>query len=97
ETPLVHLARVPKATAHLTLPDGRRHPVPATLVASGSRYAIRLQADPALLPARGEVRIDVSFDTFFLPRELELNDDTRQLVVHTPPAVRLSRRAVAGR
>lgn len=56
---------------------------------SASQYEAMIHLDVARMPADGEVKVKVSFDKFFVPKEIGLNADPRQLVVMTPKQVRL--------
>ena len=58
--------------------------VPASLEVAGGRYRLRFTLDPARVPAGEEVRVQVRFDTSFVPREIGLNADTRHLVAYPP-------------
>ena len=67
--------------------------LPAKLLAFPDRYVIEIDASD--LPPDGAemVRIDVAFDTFFVPKQLGINPDERELVVPAPSQVRLVRTA----
>jgi hypothetical protein len=52
-------------------------------------YQAVVSIDRNQLPDSGEVRIKLSFDKFFVPKKIGLNDDTRQLVIMSPTQVRL--------
>ncbi|HEY3341693.1 MAG TPA: hypothetical protein VGK81_06730, partial [Anaerolineae bacterium] len=56
-----------------------------------SQYKAVIHLGSIKIPAEGNVRVKVSFDKFFVPKEIGLNADTRHLVVMTPKQVLLLR------
>jgi hypothetical protein len=84
-----YLGGVPGVRAQLLLPDQAPRDIPASLVASGEDYRMTIDVSPEDLPAASPVQILVRFDRFFVPKEIGLNEDTRQLVIRTPSGVTL--------
>jgi hypothetical protein len=64
-------------------------PVPASLQRTDGGYEIRIDTSAVELPPFDPVRFQLTFDTFFLPKEIGINDDTRKLVVPAPTFVQL--------
>jgi hypothetical protein len=63
--------------------------VPARMEYRGNQYQLRVQVDPAALPADNRVSLRLSFDRWFVPRDIGVGTDTRELVVWKPQEVRL--------
>jgi hypothetical protein len=86
------LKRIPQVTARLVFP-GSTEPLPisASLAfPSANEYHMTLSLDPKGLPSNGPVQIQVGFDTYFVPKDLGINEDTRELVVPTPTTIRFA-------
>ena len=81
--------RVPVARAELVRTDGDFRTVPVKLVAAGPSYRMIVSLDAKELEREGPVQIRVLFDTYFVPRDLGINGDTRQLVIRMPRQVEL--------
>jgi hypothetical protein len=77
--------------AALRSPGRQPKPLAAAMTRSGSTYHITLTVPPEDLPAAGDVTVHLAFDAFFVPRDLGLSTDTRELVVRTPEQVALAR------
>lgn len=41
------------------------------------------------LPSSNQIRVHLSFDTFFVPKRLGINEDIRELVLPAPALVQL--------
>jgi hypothetical protein len=61
--------------------------VPATMDVTGDQYRLRFTLPVDQMPA-GAVEIFVKFDRYFVPRDLGINEDARQLVVRWPSEVK---------
>jgi hypothetical protein len=64
--------------------------VPATFDVTGDDYRLRFTL-PADQLATGPVEIQVKFDHYFVPRDIGMNQDIRQLVARAPSEVKASR------
>jgi hypothetical protein len=53
-------------------------------------YKAVISLDRNQLPGKGDVEIKLLFGTFFVPKEIGLNSDTRRLVIMTPKQVSLT-------
>lgn len=85
----------------VTLGGGRKFPAKVTFP-SDDRYVVEFEVPAdAPLPPKGEVTLSLKFDAHFVPRDLGINSDTRELVVFGPKQVELTARrpavAAAGR
>ena len=58
--------------------------LPVRLTASGRRYEIVIDGRTAPSPASNSVRIALTFDRHFVPRQLGISGDTRELVLMAP-------------
>jgi hypothetical protein len=86
-----HLRDMPGVRIRAQLPDGSEQDVAPDVQLSGRDYSIRCRLpDLGGFQKHDVIRLVVTFDRHFVPRELGINDDTRELVVGTPK-VRLSR------
>ncbi len=78
------MGRLPVVTAELHVPHERApRPVRATLVGDAGEYRLSLRA-PQNLPPGEMAIIRLSFDRFFVCKELSLGSDTRKLVMKAP-------------
>lgn len=84
------LPKQPSAQAILDTPDDARE-FPASFHKDGNRWELTVDLRGRPLPPSGEASVRVKFDTFFVPRDLGINNDTRQLVVEAPINVEFSR------
>jgi len=68
-----------------------QHPIeaPASITVSGGEYTLSIKLSPTEIPADTDVQVRVSFDRYFVPKELGLNSDTRRLVISVPDQIRL--------
>jgi hypothetical protein len=55
----------------------------------GREYVLGLRVDPRVVATLPEVRIHLTFDRYFVPAQIGLNEDVRQLVLPRPVDVRL--------
>jgi hypothetical protein len=90
QAPADRLPTVPGVRAVLQSPGEVPTPVLAALTFSGNAYRLTLTLDPRKLPADGPATVQLGFDGSFVPRDLGLNGDTRQLVVRAPSQVTLA-------
>ena len=82
------LSKVPKVS--VTIPTGKSFlQVPATLMRDGSSYTISLDTSSLELPPAEHIRFHISFDVFFVPKAIGVNEDTRELVVYAPSRVEM--------
>jgi hypothetical protein len=82
------LSKVPKVS--VTVPTGKGFlQVPATLMRDGSSYTISLDTSSLALPPAEHIRFHISFDVFFVPKAIGLNEDTRELVVYAPSRIEM--------
>ena len=70
--------------SQLLLPGQAPRNLDATITPPAENYTIELRLDPDLLPANGDVRIHITLDKSFVPKELGLSDDTRHLSIMKP-------------
>jgi hypothetical protein len=85
------LPKVPTASA--TIETGKAPlAVPASLRRTDAGYEIRIDTPTTELPSSDLVCFHVTFDTFFIPKKLGINDDTSELVFQAPTVIRLLRR-----
>lgn len=84
------LPRLPAVAATVDSAGGQQS-IPATLRSLTDRYVIEIDASG--LPTDGPelVRIDLAFDAFFVPKQLGINLDERELVMMAPAQVRVMR------
>jgi hypothetical protein len=82
-----------QVSAKLLEPGGEGCSLAADFSASGQNYSIQITL-PAELPDLDKeemLRIKVSFSNYFIPSELGINEDTRQLVIQAPTETRILR------
>jgi hypothetical protein len=82
------LKRVPGVTV-VVKAAGKEQTIPAQLDVTDFHYDLAFQVPTERLPKDGQVTVDIKFDTWFVPRDLGINDDTRELVVFSPDTVSL--------
>jgi hypothetical protein len=85
------LAKVPTASARIAT-VGDSIAVPTSFQRTGSGYQLLIDTSSIQLPSADTVRLSVTFDTFFVLKNLGINEDTRELVIRTPSHVDLLRR-----
>jgi hypothetical protein len=85
------LSKVPEASVTVQTGKGPLQ-VPATLKRDGSNYSISFDTSSLELPQAEHVRFHISFDVFFVPKAIGLNEDTRELVVYAPSRVEMQKK-----
>ena len=83
-----------------TLASERDGPATSTIpsksaIHADESYEIEIDTAGIKLPDSGTVRLHLSFERYFIPRDLGINADPRKLVVQTPKSTTLSRQAGA--
>ena len=81
------LPKIPTVSA--SVENAEMQPVPALLQRTDNSYEIVIDFSRLNLPPANPVRIHLNFDTFFVPKKIGLNGDTRELVVSAPALVQL--------
>jgi hypothetical protein len=81
--------KLPGVQARLVIAGRPSHTVPATLVPEGGEYVLTIKVDPGSLPEFGPVQVRLAFDSWFVPKQLGLGDDYRELVIPTPHTLTL--------
>ncbi len=91
------LPRLPKPKAKL-LGDDRQvvETLPVEFKRNGSRYLISIDGRSALSSNHDPVQVSLTFDIYFVPKLLGINDDTRELVIMAPTSVKLLAAGEAG-
>jgi len=82
------LPKIPTVSAAIETGKGALA-VPASLQRTDDGYEIRIDTSAIELPPIDPVRVQLTFDTFFIPKEIGINDDTRKLVIPAPTFVQL--------
>jgi hypothetical protein len=80
-----------QVSAKLVEPGGKGRSLVTDFRATGQDYSIQITL-PAELPDLDKeqmLRIKVSFSSYFIPSELGINEDTRQLVIQAPTETRI--------
>jgi hypothetical protein len=85
------LGKVPGAQAVLTLPRHSPQELPATVTRDGDSYTVNISLPKLDVPLETKASIRLHFDTYFVPRDLGINEDTRQLVLRMPEETSLAR------
>jgi hypothetical protein len=82
------LPKVPSVSA--TVETGAEtNAVPALLQRTDNSYEIMIDFSQLNVPSSDPVKIRLNFDTFFVPKKIGINGDTRELVVNAPTLVQL--------
>jgi hypothetical protein len=84
------LPKVPTVSATIDSTDGSQV-VSASLQRQDNNYEILVDTSSTELPLSDPVHLHLRFDTFFIPKEIGINGDTRELVVQAPTHVELIR------
>jgi hypothetical protein len=84
-----YLSKRPNVSGQLLLPGQPPRLLQGTIDIAGQDYRILLDVPPEALPAQPVAQIRVLFDTYFVPKDIGLNSDTRRLVIRTPDSVTL--------
>ena len=66
--------------------------LPATLMRDGRNYTISFDTSSLGNPRDEDVRLHVSFDVFFIPKVIGINEDTRELVIRAPSRVEMRKK-----
>ena len=77
---------------HATLPapgQDTELALPVTIEVSDNKYAISIDAYAAASTPAGKKSIQLTFDRYFVPKNIGLNSDTRELVLPAPAAYNL--------
>jgi hypothetical protein len=82
------LPKTPAVSATVDLYSGPQA-VPASLKRDGSSYEISIDLPKMDLSRTDPVRVHIGFDTFFVPNQLRMNGDMRELVIRAPSEVRM--------
>jgi hypothetical protein len=85
------LPKVPVVSTTIETENGSAT-VPASFQRTNNGYEVLIDTSSTELPSRDSVRLSVTFDTFFVPKKLGINGDTRELVVPAPSSIQLVRR-----
>jgi len=83
------LPKFPTVTATIDT-NAKAEAVPASLHQNGNSYEILIDLSNIELPQSDPIRLRLNFDTFFVPKKIGINEDTRELVLPAPSLVRLS-------
>ncbi len=84
-----HLKDQLGTTVTITGDPGRTIPSRASIAADES-YEIQIDASGIPLPDTGLVQLHLSFDRYFVPKDLGINPDPRKLVIQSPKTASLS-------
>jgi hypothetical protein len=68
--------------------------IPAILKRDKNNYSISFDTSSLDLPQVPLLRFHLSFDVFFVPKAIGLNDDTRELVVYAPLRVEMRKKGL---
>jgi len=87
-----YLGKVPGISAKLARPGQTPKPIHATIRASGpNAYHIVIELHPEDIQLETPVRMHLSFDTYYVPKNMGLYDDARRLVMQIPNEIVLLR------
>jgi hypothetical protein len=91
------LPRLPKPKAEL-LGDDKQvvETMPTAFKRDGSRYSISIDGRSALSSNQDPVQVRLTFDIYFVPKLLGVNEDNRELVITAPTSVKLMAADEAG-
>jgi hypothetical protein len=84
------LPKLPTVSATVDTAAGPQN-VAASFQQHGDRYEIRIDTLSARAAMPDQVRLHLMFDTFFVPKNLGINSDTRELVMMAPTRIELVR------
>jgi hypothetical protein len=81
--------KVPNVSAQLLMPDYPSQNIEAEIVAFGDNYCIILDLEPQSLEVDALGQIHISFDTYFVPKDIGVSQDETQLVIRAPTTIEL--------
>jgi hypothetical protein len=84
------LPKIPVVSATIET-EGDSQTVLASFRRVDDNYEILIDTASIKLPSSERIRLHIAFDTFFVPKKLGINDDTRELVVPAPSLVQFVR------
>lgn len=64
--------------------NGKKKPLPASIIISGQNYEIHCQLPKEKIINENLLQISIKFSHYFIPKELGINDDERKLIFYTP-------------
>lgn len=74
----------PEPHAVLSMDAGASKDLPAWLIASGQRYRLVIDCRELFRLPSQKYSIKLTFDRYFVPKKLGMNNDIRELVIRTP-------------
>jgi hypothetical protein len=94
----IHLPKHPNAEVAVSPAGGNTWTIPAAVTfPKDDHYLVDFEIPAGRLPADDvAVRLSVRFDTHFVPQQLGMNDDVRELVVFGPDQIELHRHEDVG-
>jgi hypothetical protein len=87
-----HLPKVPSVSVTVQA-NNKSMTLPATLMRDGRNYTISFDTSSLGNPRDEHVRFHVSFDVFFIPKVIGINEDTRELVIRAPSRVEMQKKS----
>jgi hypothetical protein len=84
------LPKIPSASATIKT-SAEPQTVPTMLQRTDDSYEIMIDFSRLNLPPSDPISVCLTFDTFFVPKKIGINDDNRQLVLPAPTLVQLMR------
>jgi len=90
-TKFSHLPKVPSVSVTVQA-NNKSMTLPATLMRDGRNYTISFDTSSLGNPRDEHVRFHVSFDVFFIPKAIGINEDTRELVIRAPSRVKMRKK-----
>jgi hypothetical protein len=83
------LDKIPEIQAQIVQSDRNIKSIPVTIKVTGNNYLITLHLDPKDIDGDKAVQIHLSFDTYFVPKDRGVSEDTRHLVIRGPQEIML--------
>jgi hypothetical protein len=83
------LSKIPEIRAQLVQFDRNIKTIPVTIKITGNDYLIALHLDPKDIDGDRAAQIHLSFDTYFVPKDIGVSEDTRRLVIRAPQEIML--------
>ncbi len=81
--------QIPVVHAMLTVPGQSPRTLPAKLVPEGPFYAITIDRADVPIPPEEIAEVLLTFDRYFVPKELGISEDARKLVLPAPEKILL--------